>query len=169
MGPRSRPGLRIGGALGGHGKRRTWSVLWGDGSAMPTIKEAIEDLNWQTERLSNRVWTICAGVIALSLTYIVESMKTDGVPFLLPRQVAIPAAIALAALFLDLLQYFAADQQTRSLLARMEKDDVQSLSYDKFDAMYRLRNLAYYGKIVLGLAAAIWMILLSVGRVISLV
>lgn len=42
---------------------------------MPTKAEVIENLNWVTERLSNRIWPLSVGVLATALAFIVESSK----------------------------------------------------------------------------------------------
>ncbi len=135
---------------------------------MPTKADVIKSLDWVTERISNRVWTISVGVLATALAFIIESTKNDGTPFLLPRQVAGPAAVALLALVSDLIQYIAANAQDTALLRKMETDGVIELSYDQNSSAYRVRKFAYWANIALCLGCAVWIAGLSAVRVISL-
>ncbi len=132
---------------------------------MPTKSKLMEDLDWLTERVSNRVWTISVGVLATCLTYIIESLKADGVPFLHPQQVTMPMALALLALVFDLMQYFAAIKQSGALLAKMEKDGSDSRMYNKKSFFYRLREFSFNAKFYLAGAAVLWLIAISGLRV----
>ena len=136
---------------------------------MPTKQEVIENLNWTTARVSDRVWTISVGVLAVSLSYIIESTSEDGAPFLEPRQVAIPAALALLALCSDLVQYVAANRQNLELLRRMEAEGLTEGKFEAASAMRRLRTLAYHAKFLLCAASALWITALSAARAIDLI
>ena len=135
---------------------------------MPTKTDVIKNLDWVTERVSNRVWSVSVGVLATALAYIIESTKQDGTPFLLPQQVVGPAVVALLALIFDLLQYIAANSQDRALLRRMEKQNVTQLPYDSKSFWYTIRNTAYWVKIIFCFISVLWIVFLSIKRIISL-
>ncbi|MEL6207231.1 MAG: hypothetical protein AAFR47_18220 [Pseudomonadota bacterium] len=131
---------------------------------MPSRDEVIETLNWTTERLSNRVWSVSLGVLATSFAYIVESSRSDGEPFLEPSEVAGPAAVALLSLLADLLQYYVAQRQELRLLRRMKAEGVETMPYPR-DLHYRLRTIFYHVKIALTVIAVAWLVALSAIRV----
>ena len=134
---------------------------------MPKKAEVIENLNWVTERISDRVWTISVGVIAVSLTYIVESASGTATPFLTPRQVAIPAALALLALVCDLAQYMAANRQNLELLRRMEAEGLDEARFER-DLLWRARMLAYRAKFWFCVVAVLWIVVLTSARAVEL-
>ena len=135
---------------------------------MPTKQEVIENLNWTTARVSDRVWTISVGTLAASLSYIIESTSADGAPFLEPREVAMPAVLALLALCADLAQYVAAHRQNVALLRKMEAARIEEALYDAGSAMRRLRSWAYNAKIALCTAAALWITSVTALRALDL-
>jgi hypothetical protein len=130
---------------------------------MPTKSEVIDNLKSITQRISDRVWTISVGVVAASLTYIVQSSRGDE-PFLEPHQVALPAALALLALACDLTQYMAANRQNYLLLRRMEAAGLEEAKYDIRDPMRRLRTYAYQAKCWLCIIAVGWIVVLTAVR-----
>lgn len=133
---------------------------------MPTKQEVIENLNWTTARVSDRVWTISVGVIGVSMSYIIEA-SSEGEPFLPPERVALPAGIALLALCLDLVQYVAAHRQNMQLLRRMEIEGLTEGRFETGSAMRRLRSAAYRGKIGLCAIAGLWLVAVSAARVVE--
>ncbi len=72
---------------------------------MPSKADLIEDLDWITNRISERVWVTSVGVLSFCLAFIIESIGAEKEGFLLPVQVIAPIVLALAALVFDLLQY----------------------------------------------------------------
>lgn len=136
---------------------------------MPTKSDLIDNLNWTTERLSSRVWSIAVGVLATCLAYIIESTKKNGEPFLSPVDVAMPAGIALIALLLDLLQYVAANRQSLALLREIEAKGAESGLYDPKSFASRLRSFAYTAKIGACVVSAVWLIVISTWRVLALI
>jgi len=136
---------------------------------MPSKADLIATLDWTTERMSNRVWALSAGVLATSLTYIIESTKKDGVPFLEPRYAGLPAVLALIAMGADLAQYYAASRQNIGLLDRMEREKADALGYDRSDMFFRLRFWAYNAKICACVAAALTLVVMSATRVYQLI
>ncbi|MEL6999248.1 MAG: hypothetical protein ACFB03_12225 [Paracoccaceae bacterium] len=134
---------------------------------MPNKNEVIENLNWVTERISDRVWTVSVGVIAVSLSYIVESASGKSAPFLQPQQVAIPAVLALLALLSDLVQYVLANRQNIALLRRMEAEGVDEMRFPK-DWMRAGRSAAFSAKFGFCLIAVLWITVVTGVRAIEL-
>lgn len=134
---------------------------------MPSRAEIIENLNWTTERLSNRVWTIALGVLATALAYIIEGAAADGAPFLPPAQAVAPATLALLALLFDLVQYYAANRQSLRLLMDMERDGKDSAPYTR-TFLFHVRTFSYHAKIVLTVAGVAWLIVASAIRTVAL-
>ena len=125
---------------------------------MPSQSELHEDLNWLSERISNRNWTISIGVMAFCITFIVESAGSQQAPFLDPKQVVGPIVLALLSLVFDIMQYIAAYSLSHGLLTAMESTDVDKLGYDRKAPAYRVRVAAFRVKVALSLAAAAWLI-----------
>lgn len=134
---------------------------------MPTKTELIQNLDSLTQRISDKVWAVSVGVLATCLTFIVESTKADGVPFLDPAQVAIPAGIALLALAADLTQYAAANRQCLVLLRKMEAEGLQEARFEKGFLMW-LRGAAYRAKFWLCVTSVAWIVWLTARRVLEL-
>jgi hypothetical protein len=135
---------------------------------MPTKQEVIDGIKWSTTRISDRVWTISVGVVAMSLGYIVESAAQGSEPFLEPRQVAVPAGLALLAMCADLVQYSAATRQDLELLRRMEAEGLSEARYKVSSASRRVRTIAYRSKFTLCIASAVILALLSTRRALEL-
>lgn len=135
---------------------------------MPEKSKIYEELDWLSERISARVWVISIAVLATSFAYLVESTKADGAPFLNPKQVFWPAILALTSILFDILQYISAFFLTRSLLRNIEDSEKDALPYNKSDFLYRARSWSFYLKMVLCVLSAVWIIVLSVERALSL-
>ncbi len=136
---------------------------------MPKKDKVIENLDWTTERLSNRVWSISVGVLATCLAYIVESTKTDADAFLEPEVIAVPACLAIISLLFDLLQYFAANRQSLSLLKEIETRGADEGLYDQDSLFARIRSFAYWAKISTCVVSAIWLVAVSTQRAFALI
>ncbi|MFO7854517.1 MAG: hypothetical protein R6V44_04750 [Paracoccaceae bacterium] len=134
---------------------------------MPDKATVIENLDRHTGRLSDRVWSVSVGVIAVSMTYVVES-AANREPFLTPAEVAPAAGLALLALLADLLQYLAAIRQNLGLLRTMEREGRAEMTFDTRAAAYQLRSAAYWSKLALCVAATAWIVAVSAARVVEL-
>jgi hypothetical protein len=136
---------------------------------MPTRDKLIESLDWTTARVSDRVWSISAGVVAVTVGYFVEAAKKDGAPFLAPHLAAIPAAVAIVAVCCDLAQYLAAYGLERDLLEEMRRSRVEKADFDANSRMYRRRRLFYVWKIRLCLASAFLLTAFTSWRVVQII
>ena len=85
---------------------------------MPPKENLIKDLDWISGHISGRIWTISIGVMAFTLTFIVESTGNPVNPFLRPAQVIGSSVCALVAVLFDLLQYLAGYRLSVDLLNR---------------------------------------------------
>lgn len=130
---------------------------------MPTKQKVVENLDWVTERISNRVWTISLAVLATCLGYLIESSKNEDA-FLASHSVVIPAAFALLALVFDLLQYFSANRQNLVLLRKLEKSGENEGLYSTSDLWFRLRNWSYLSKIIACMLSACILIAITVSK-----
>ncbi|TMV12539.1 hypothetical protein [Arenibacterium halophilum] len=135
---------------------------------MATKAQIIANLDWLTERISNRVWTISAGIVVISLAYVVEGSGSNGVAFLEPEQVSLPAAIALLSLLFDMLQYVFGTKSHTRILVRMEAEDQVDAKFDTTEIYYRAQKLSFFAKIGCCITASVWMILLIFIRVLEL-
>jgi len=127
---------------------------------MPDKATVIANLDRHTGRLSDRVWSVSVGVIAVSMTYVVES-AANREPFLTPAEVAPAAGLALLALLADLLQYLAAIRRNLGLLRTMEREGRAEMTFDT-------RAAAYWSKLALCVAATAWIVAVSAVRVLEL-
>lgn len=118
----------------------------------------IEDLNWISDRVSGRVWTICVGVLAFCVTFVIQSIEAEEKVFLEPESVIGPMVLALLALLFDLIQYIAAYRLTYGLLGEIEDEGIQEKRFDTSSLNYKLRTLSYWSKITLCAAAALWLV-----------
>ena len=120
--------------------------------------DIIKDLDWISNRISERVWTISVGVLAFCLTFIVESISATGEPFLKPVQVIGPMILALISLICDLVQYMAAYTLSRQLLSILEAKNLNSGKYDPGSSAFKIREFSFRAKTSLCVLAAAWLI-----------
>lgn len=132
---------------------------------MPDQNKVIEELDFLTDVLSNRVRTTAAGVLAFCLGFIVEGSQSVTGGFLSAREVAPPIALSLLALLSDLLQYVFGYILNMRMLRALSLADGGSLAYDRGALSYRARHYCFYLKIVCALAAAQWLIVLLIVHV----
>lgn len=135
---------------------------------MAEKSQIIANLDWYTERVSNRVWSISAGVVVICLAYTVEGSGESAKAFLTPSQVAPPAILAIISLTCDMMQYVFGVRSHISLLNNMENNGAIEASYDKENVLYRAQVLSFNLKVSFCILAATWMILVIVFRVFGL-
>ena len=136
---------------------------------MPSKADLINDLDWITNRISDRVWVTSVGVLSFCLAFIVESIGAEKEGFLLPVQVIAPIVLALAALVFDLLQYLAGYKVSRDLLTKMEAQELSSMQFDRGHWASKSRKFFYGAKITLCIVSACWLMAVAVGRIFSLI
>lgn len=135
---------------------------------MPSKDDLIEELNWISDRVSERVWTISIGVLVFCLTFVVESIGAQDA-FLEPRQVVAPIVLALSAVVFDLLQYLTAYKLSRDHYARMKAEQKSSMPFDYGSWVFKARVVCFRFKILFCMLAAIWLIVVVSKRTFGLV
>lgn len=135
---------------------------------MPTREEMIKELNWLTEHLSGRVWSVAVGVLATSLAFIVEAGKADGAPFLQPGQLIFPILLAILALTCDMLQYIASYLQYSEHKAKMQAQKAEFLAFDEGAVFAVWRTRAFRLKIVFAIGSVLWFIAISARAVFGM-
>ena len=136
---------------------------------MPDKATLINDLDWISERISNRLWTISVGVLAFCFAFVVEAAAAQGVPFLAPIKVVPPIILTLVAMICDLAQYVAGYNLNVRLLERMEHERKDNLGFDHADPAFRVRLFAYWAKLGLCGLGAVWLITVAALRTIDIV
>ncbi len=126
---------------------------------MGTKKELIDDLNFLTELLSNRIRTISIGILAFCWLFIFNNISGQNTPHLIENQILlVPVFLAISALVADFAQYWFGFVNTRSILRMAEKEKGLDISYDYNSLSYRLRTIMFYAKQVFVLAASVWLL-----------
>lgn len=120
---------------------------------MPSREQIVAELNYLSETISGKVWTIAVGVLAFCWAFLVNQQGPIDAGALLPA-----VALALLALFMDMAQYLAGLLYNRRLLRHMEDAGVSQMSYDRHHPFYVVRQAAFVGKIAFCLAAIGWLI-----------
>lgn len=120
---------------------------------MPNRSQIIENLDWITERISNRVWIISVGILGTSFGFLVEASQNSA-PFLPVSNIVWPIAIALISMVLDLIQYLAANFQNLELLKKLDAQDEEFAAFHKSSIWYVLRRICFRGKILTAVTAA---------------
>jgi hypothetical protein len=125
---------------------------------MATKKELIDELNFLTELLSNRIRTISIGILAFCWLFIFNNISGQNTPHLIENQILlVPVFLAISALVADFAQYWFGFVNTRSILRNKEEKGLD-ISYDYYSLSYRLRTIMFYAKQVLVLAASVWLL-----------
>lgn len=134
---------------------------------MPTSDDLIEALGRSSETITQRVWAGSAGVLAFSISFIIEGGGA-GAPFLPPEKVVGPAMMAMGALLIDFVQHLSAYAMELGLLRRLEAAGETSAPFNRRAPLYRLRSGCFYGKVVLFMASMGWLIGVAGARLTGL-
>ncbi len=113
---------------------------------MPDKKELIEELNWVSERVSNRVWTVSAGILATAITFTFEGAASAGEPFLSPKELAVPMAFALLAMAADFIQYLSGYWLAYKSWTEFELSDDGEVKFRTNDWRFRLKGWMFKAK-----------------------
>ncbi|MCB1336286.1 MAG: hypothetical protein KDK10_02090 [Maritimibacter sp.] len=124
---------------------------------MASREKLIEDHNWLTERVSNRVWAVSTATIASCLAFLIEGGNAASEPFLSPKQLAIPLVASLLAVLSDLLQYWIAVRQTAKLLNAIEQADEENGQFDTNAWDYRVRSWSFKLKSLFAFVGVGWL------------
>lgn len=119
---------------------------------MPDKSELIGELNWITEKISSQVWTLNLGVLGTTWTLLIT---TTNAKLQFQQAEAFPILfLCIASLTCEMLQYLSGYANDRLILDRMEAKNLKTFEYDARAALYRLRMLFFYVKILATVAAA---------------
>ncbi len=125
---------------------------------MPSRKAVIDELNFLSGLLSERVRTAAAVILAFCWAFIVEGSSVPGGGFLSTEAVLPPLLLAVATLLADFTQYLAGLRLNVRTLAKMEAEKVDELPYDARHPLYVIRQASFYSKMLLLAAALIWLL-----------
>ena len=126
---------------------------------MATKKDLIDELNFLTDLISNRVRTISVGVLAFCWLFILQNISGQ-VSIISSKQLMIPVFLTIFSLVADLAQYWFGYYTTRSLLRQSEKENKDDIAYDYRSIIYIMRSIMFYAKQFLMALATIWLLVI---------
>lgn len=136
--------------------------------AMPDTETIRDDLDWVSDKLSSRVWSVSLGVLGTCIAFIIESAKGSGSPpFISPDRAIWPILFSLAALLFDFLQYIFAYVMGRRALEASEANPASSTTYAKDSLLRKCRFFAFNLKLVSCLLGVIVLIYFSLEKAIG--
>jgi hypothetical protein len=129
------------------------------GFGVPDRQKVMEELNFLTDVLSNRVRTIAGGVLAFCWAFVVEgSQNPTGAGLVSVWEVITPIGLALFALTFDLSQYMFGYSLNRRMLRELALKKQDSVPYRTDALAYRARGWSFNLKLVCALVAVLWLI-----------
>jgi hypothetical protein len=126
---------------------------------MPTKKDLIEELNFLTDLISNRVRTISFGILAFCWLFILQNISGQK-SIISNKQLMIPVFLAILSLVADFTQYWFGYYTTRSLLRQSENENNDDINYDYRSLGYLMRTVMFYAKQLLMALATIWLLVI---------
>lgn len=114
------------------------------------VQEVSEEAQWLSDRLSVQVRWVAVGILALVWGLIISPPRELA---LSPRLVLLAGLLAIAALFVDLLQYIVGYVYAMRILRRMERG--ADASYNRRHLLYRLRHYCFVAKQIIALGAGV--------------
>jgi hypothetical protein len=132
---------------------------------MRNKKDLLEELNWLTDKISSQVWTLNLGTLATTWSLLIAAGNSDKLR--IGSENAIPImGICILAMLSELAQYLAGYANARTILRDLQSSGREEFEYDQSAPLYIMRKAFFYGKIALTLAAAIWLLVVLVGKLI---
>jgi hypothetical protein len=125
---------------------------------VPNKKDLMDELDFLTDLISNRVRTISFGIVAFCWLFILQNI-TDNNAIMSNKRLLIPVILSILALFADFAQYWFGFYTTRTLLREIESDLIGEVFYDYRSLGFRLRNAMFYSKQILMVSATIWLLM----------
>jgi hypothetical protein len=121
---------------------------------MPPLKEINDELDFVTDRISTQVRTIALSVLALVWLFLAGGKDAPALPTAPARPMLLGiAAVTIAALVADYLQYLFGYLATNAVRIRAEAAREKAADFDYSDYRYRLRVWFFWGKQFLTLVA----------------
>jgi len=132
---------------------------------MQPKEKLLEELDWLTDKISSQVWTLNLGTLATTWSLLIAAGSVEKLR--IGPGNAIPImAICLTAMLFELGQYLAGYFNAKSILDRLDESGQKEFEYDKSAPLYILRICFFNGKVLLSLAAAIWLVVVLAGKFI---
>jgi hypothetical protein len=127
-------------------------------------KELGEELDWLTDKISSRVWTLNLGTLATTWSLLVATASGEK---LIGSGNAIPVMLlCILAMLCDLGQYLAGYRYAKSILVRLEDSGQTEFEYNKSAPLYKSRDWLFCGKIAVSVVAAIWLVVVLASKFI---
>jgi hypothetical protein len=121
-------------------------------------RELGEELDWLSDKISSRVWTLNLGTLATTWSLLIATGSGER---LIRSSNAIPIMLlCILAMLCDLSQYLAGYRYAKSILKRLEDSGEPEFEYNKSEPLYKLRDWLFCCKIALSLTAAIWLVVI---------
>jgi hypothetical protein len=124
---------------------------------MATKESLIGELQFLSDKLSERSRVIAAGVLAIWWASLVGDKSP---PHLTAIVLLGPAICAAISILLDLLQYLVAYEASVFALRRLERENATEFKFNPRNFLYRIRGFLFTAKQVATIAAICWLIIL---------
>ena len=109
---------------------------------MPERSKIIEELNFLSDILSQRVRAFSVGVLVFCWAFVFEGKGLS------IKDLMVPGSFAVLALLLDSAQYAAGILLNMVMLRRMRRENKEAIAYDRKHPLYRARQVAFPLKII---------------------
>lgn len=124
-----------------------------------------EELDWLSNRISDRIWTVNVGILAFSLGFVLKAASDDNQGFIYPNDVLAPITLSLLSLCADIIQYICGLAQNVYVDKKM--GDKVEIEYDVKELPYRsFRFVAFYSKTALCFVGVIWLVGVCIFRIV---
>jgi len=127
---------------------------------MPNKNYLIDQLDFLSGALSDRIRSIAFGVLALCWGLLASTTTVRTGFDLGLSDLLMPMLLSLLALVADFGQYLAGYVLNSRLLQELETRNLTEINYVKSHPLYRLRLVSFYAKLTSGTAGAIWLIVI---------
>ena len=134
---------------------------------MPTRSSIIEEIDFLSSLISERVRTTAAVILAFCWAFIVEGASAEQGGFLSTKAVIPPILLAVATLFFDFLQYLSGLRLNVRKLKEMQAKKIEEIMYNPKEFLYVVRQSLFYLKIILLGCSLVWLLTVIVIQVIK--
>jgi len=125
---------------------------------MQSKESLTTQLDWITDKISSRVWTLNVGTLGTTWSLLIAAMNIpESLRFTTTNSLPMFVLCGLA-MMCDLVQYLAGFAYNRWILHTLKRSGATEFEYDSSAFLYRLREGCFYAKIALSLIAAIWLL-----------
>jgi hypothetical protein len=117
----------------------------------------LAELNWVTEKISSQIWTVNLGTLGTTWSLLITAGLPERFKFTI-EDVRWILLLGLVALLCELGQYLSTYCMYRHILAGMEKDNKTEFQYDSSSVLYLARMTFFNVKILLTIAASLFLV-----------